>query len=75
MSILLIEKRIAINIPHPKIPFSRMLTIIERGTMTAAFLISSDIWKRKSTTIVGKPKRVMTYVDRTVRSFRSKVSL
>ena len=43
------EKRIASSMPKPRKPFNMMLVIIDRGTITAAFWISSDICRE------GKP--------------------
>ena len=36
-------KRVAISMPKPRHPFTMMLVTIERGTVIAAFSISSDI--------------------------------
>ena len=44
LSMSLREKRTATSIPKPKHPLRIMLKSIERGTMTAAFFISSDIY-------------------------------
>jgi hypothetical protein len=42
-SILPMQKSMAINIPNPIEPLIRTLSMIERGTATEAFVISSDI--------------------------------
>ena len=36
-------KSVIINMLKPKLPLIKMVNMIERGTMTEAFLISSDI--------------------------------
>lgn len=39
------QKSMASNMPNPIDPLIRTLSMIERGTATEAFVISSDIWR------------------------------